>query len=185
MAASGEVVVTAGTIGSPQLLMLSGIGPQEHLGEVGIDVIQDLPGVGANLHDHMLVPVAYRASVPLPKVASNHGEVIGLVESEVASGGPDLHVVVTDSGLGVLPGLNGADGYGMMVGLMQPFSRGTVRLSGPGVKDSPLIDPNYFGDDRDMRAVLAGLRMIRRIGSASALDGWRGTEVSAGRGCRR
>jgi choline dehydrogenase len=176
-----QVVLTAGAIGSPQLLMLSGIGPQAHLREVGIDVIHDLPGVGENLHDHLLVPIAYRASAPIPTATSNHGEVIGLVQTDLADGSPDLQIMVTDSGIGVLPGLSGAGaGYGMFAALMQPFSRGTVRLSGPDVAASPLIDPNYFGDDRDMRTIISGLRLIREIGRASALDSWRGDEVTPG-----
>jgi choline dehydrogenase len=181
-AATVEVVVTAGTIGSPQLLMLSGIGPQAHLREIGIDVLHDLPGVGANLHDHVLVPVTYRASAPIPTATSNHGEVLGLTESEFADGTPDLQIVVFDSGVGLMPGMDGPEtGYGMFAAVIQPFSRGTVRLSGPDAGAGPLIDPNYFGDDRDMRTVLAGLRLIRRIGQASALDAWRGEEIAPGR----
>jgi len=181
-AAAAEVVVTAGAIGSPQLLMLSGIGPQEHLRAVGLDVIHDLPGVGANLHDHVLVPVTYRASAPIPKATSNHGEVLGLAESEFADGTPDLQIVIFDSGVGLMPGMDGPEtGYGMFAAVIQPFSRGTVRLSGPDAGASPLIDPNYFGDDRDMLTALAGLRLIRRIGQASALDAWRGEEIAPGR----
>jgi choline dehydrogenase len=178
---AAQVVLAAGAIGSPQLLMLSGIGPSAHLREVGIEVIHDLPGVGANLHDHLLVPVAYRSSTPIPAATSNHGEVIGLIQTDLADGTPDLQILITESGIGILPGLSGADtGYGMYAAVMQPFSRGTVRLSGPVVDARPLIDPNYFGDDRDMHTVLTGLRLIREIGSASALDGWRGEEVAPG-----
>ncbi len=180
-AEAAQVVLAAGAIGSPQLLMLSGIGPRAHLREVGIDVIHDLPGVGENLHDHVLVPVAYRASKPIPAATSNHVEVIGLIQTDHADGAPDLQILITDSGIGILPGLSGADaGYGMYAAVMQPFSRGTVRLSGPDANASPLVDPNYFGDDRDMDTVLTGLRLIRNIGHASALDGWRGEEVAPG-----
>lgn len=180
-AAAAEVVLTAGAIGSPQLLMLSGIGPQTHLRDVGIEVIHDLPGVGANLHDHPLVPVAYRASTPIPAVTSNHGEVIGLIHSEASDGTPDLQIMFVDSGLGILPGLDSTEaGYGMFASVMQPFSRGTVRLSRADVNAGLLIDPNYFGDDRDMSTMLAGLRLIRRIGQASALDDWRDKEVAPG-----
>jgi choline dehydrogenase len=162
-------------------LMLSGIGPRAHLHKVGVDVVHDLRGVGTNLHDHVLVPVAYAASSPIPKATSNHGEIIGLVCTEFADGAPDLQVLVVDYGLGILPGLAGAEtGYGMFASAMRPCSRGTVRLSGPRVSDAPLIDPNYFADDRDMRTLLAGLRMIRRIGRAGALDRWRGSEVVPG-----
>src|SRR5262249_32244373 len=74
-----DVVLTAGTIGSAQLLMLSGIGPQRHLREVGVRVALDLPGVGANLHDHPRSTVIYRTAQPLPSGLNNHGEVLGLI----------------------------------------------------------------------------------------------------------
>jgi choline dehydrogenase len=161
--------------------MLSGIGPEAHLRDVGIEVILDLPGVGDNLHDHLLVPLTYRSSKQIPAATSNHGEVIGLIQTEHADAGPDLQILVTDSGIGVLPGLSDADpGYGMFASVMQPFSRGSVRLRRSDVDASPLIDPNYFGDDRDMQTILTGLRLIREIGQASALDGWRGDEVAPG-----
>ena len=64
---SGEVVLTAGTVGSAQLLMLSGVGPQSHLHEVGVDVVVDLPGVGANLHDHPMCGIVYRSTQPVPR----------------------------------------------------------------------------------------------------------------------
>jgi choline dehydrogenase len=182
-AEAAQVVLTAGTVGSPQLLMRSGIGPGGHLREVGIDVVCDLPGVGANLHDHLLVPIVYRASTPMPVATSNHGEVVGLLCTGLTDDAPDLQIMLSDSGLGILPGLRaGEAGYGMFAAVMQPFSRGSVRLSGPDVGDSPLIDPNYFGDDRDMLTALSGLRLIREIGRASALDYWRGDEVAPGVG---
>jgi choline dehydrogenase-like flavoprotein len=78
----GEVVLTAGTVGSAQLLMQSGIGPQSHLREVGVEVVLDLPGVGANLQDHPRSTVVYRAAQPVPASASGHGEVIGLIRSD-------------------------------------------------------------------------------------------------------
>jgi choline dehydrogenase len=181
LASAAEVVLTAGAVGSPQLLMLSGVGSQGQLRRVGVDVAHDLPGVGSNFHDHVLVPVAYRASTPIPVATSNHGEVLGLVESELASGTPDLQIMFTDSGVGILPGLSGgATGYGMYAAVIQPFSRGTVRLSGPDPRAAPRIDPNYFADDRDMRTAIAGLRLIRQIGESAALDAWRGAEVAPG-----
>ena len=81
---AAQVVLAAGAIGSPQLLLLSGIGPSAHLREVGIDVLHDLPGVGENPRDHLLVPVAYRSSTPIPKATSNHGEVIELIQTDHA-----------------------------------------------------------------------------------------------------
>ena len=70
--------------------------------------------------------------------------------------------------------------YTIAVSVMQPFSRGTIRLSGPCAGATPLIDPNYLGDDRDIRTMVAGLRLAREIGQASAFDTWRGDELAPG-----
>ena len=93
---AGEVVVTAGAIGSAQLLMLSGVGPQEHLREVGVEVVADLPGVGANLQDHPVANVVYRSAQPVPTPRNNHGEVVGLVRSRPELAGPDLQLIFVD-----------------------------------------------------------------------------------------
>lgn len=136
---------------------------------------------GENLHDHILVSFAYRSRKPIPAATSNHGEVIGLIQTDAADAGTDLQILITESGIGVLPGLGGDDtGYEMFAAVIQPFSRGTVRLRATDVNASPWIDPNYLGDDRDMRTAITGLRLTRNIGRARALDDWRGEEVPPG-----
>jgi choline dehydrogenase len=178
VAHAGEVILAAGAIGSAQLLMLSGIGPQSHLSDVGIDTRLDLPGVGANLQDHAWVMVAYRAARSVPAGLNNHGEVMGLIRGG-ANETPDLQIIFSDSSAPEFVGFEGLEhGYGIGVCLMQPFSRGTVRLSGADRR--PMIDPNYFGDDRDMRMMIDGVRIARGIGMANALDDWRAEEVSPG-----
>ncbi|MGC5309793.1 GMC family oxidoreductase [Micromonospora zamorensis] len=177
---AGEVVVSAGAFGSAQLLMLSGVGPQEHLRQVGIDVLSDLPGVGANLQDHPIANVVYRSARPVPTPENNHGEIIGLVRSARELTGPDLQLIFVD-----LPrpvnGHPGPDqGYTIGVSVMQPHSRGTVRLANATPGSAPLIDPNYYGDDRDLDAVVEGLRLARRIGRSAALEQWRAAEVIPG-----
>jgi choline dehydrogenase-like flavoprotein len=175
----GEVILAAGAIGSPQVLMSSGIGPHAHLREVGVDVELDLPGVGSNLQDHAWVMIAHRAARPVPPARNNHGEVIGLLHSGITSGAPDLQIIFSDSAGRQFTGVDGIDhGYAIGVCMLRPFSRGTVRLSRSGAR--PVVDPGYFRDDRDMRVMLAGLRLARHIGRASALDPWRGEEVSPG-----
>jgi choline dehydrogenase len=181
VASAREVVLTAGAIGSPQLLMQSGIGPKTHLREVGVEVAVDLPGVGANLHDHPTALLVYRAAIPVPTTLNNHAEVIGVMHSEWASAAPDLQVVFVDA----VAEMAGVDvpvdnGYTVGVSLMQPLSRGTVRLSAPDGSTAPRIDPNYFGDDRDMRTMIAGVRLAREIGQAGALVPWRREEVAPG-----
>jgi choline dehydrogenase len=183
VASAGEVVLTAGTIGSAQLLMLSGVGPQAHLRDVGVGVTLDVPGVGANFHDHVLAPAAYRSSRPMPPSRGAHGEAIGLVETQYAGDGPDAQLLFIDStGIG-LPGDDGSIvGYAIAASVMTPFSRGSVRLSGPDAGAPPLVDPNYFGDDRNLDTLVAALRIAREIGAASAYDEWRAAEVAPGPG---
>ena len=178
---AGEVVLTAGTIGSAQLLMLSGVGPQAHLRDVGVAVTLDLPGVGANFHDHVMAPVVYGSRRPMPPSRSGHGEVLGLIETQYADHGPDVQLLFIDStGIG-LPGDDGSVvGYAIAAALMQPFSRGSVRLSGPDASAPPILDPNYLGDDRDLRTMVTALRLAREIGAADAYDPWRSAEVAPG-----
>ncbi|MFC5799933.1 GMC family oxidoreductase [Streptomyces formicae] len=180
---SGEVVLTAGTIGSAQLLMLSGIGPQAHLREAGVEVVLDLPGVGANLHDHSIAYVVYRSARPVPAGASNHGEAIGLVRSRLGVPQPDLQVLLVDAP-GHMPSADVPEqgqGYTIGVSPMRPRSRGTVRLASAEPSALPVVDPNYFGDERDLTTMVAGLRLARQIGQARAVADWRGGEVQPGR----
>jgi choline dehydrogenase len=179
---SGEVVVTAGTVGSAQLLMLSGIGPQSHLHEVGVDVAVDLPGVGANLHDHPMCGIVYRSARPVPPGVNNHGEAMGLIRSHAAIDAPDLQIMFVDVPLreDPLPGPDMGAGYTLVVALMLPDSRGTVRLADAAPGTAPVIDPSYYTEPHDLEAVAAGLRAARTIGGAPALDPWRGDEVLPG-----
>ena len=147
---AGEVILAAGAIGSPQLLMVSGVGPQKHLQEAGVSVIHDLPGVGSNLHDHPITPLVYRAARPVPPAQHNHGELLGLIRAETFGGAPDIQIFGVDSA--DVPGLGGSDGFVLGVSVLQPFSRGSVRLSSATVRTAPIIDPDYLGDDRDMRS---------------------------------
>ncbi|MDX6256458.1 MAG: choline dehydrogenase [Frankiales bacterium] len=179
---SAEVVVTAGTVGSAQLLMLSGIGPQSHLQDVGVDVAADLPGVGANLHDHPMSGIVYRSAQPVPPGANNHGEAMGLIHSDAAIDTPDLQIMFVDVPLreDTLPGPDLGAGYTLVVALMLPHSRGSVRLADAAPGKAPVIDPGYYTEPRDLEAVAAGLHAARKIGGAPALDRWRGDEALPG-----
>jgi choline dehydrogenase len=179
-----EIVLTAGAIGSPLLLLRSGIGSAAHLEGLGIPPVVDLPGVGANLHDHPMCGIVYRATAAVPPATNNHGEVQGLIRTEHADAGPDVQVQFVDVPLHspALAGPQFGAGYTIMVALMLPRSRGTVRLSGSAVDSSPLIDPRYYTDPRDVETMTAGLRLARRIGEAEPLDHWRGDEMLPGPG---
>jgi choline dehydrogenase len=174
------VVVTAGTIGSAQLLLLSGIGQAEHLREVGVDVVHDLPGVGANLHDHPLAMVTYNARRSVPEIPVNPpGEALGLVRSALALDAPDLQFLFISTPIRP-PALAGPTvGYTIAFSAMTPRSRGSLRLTSADATVAPLVDPNYLADDHDVATMIDGLRLAREIGSAECLTAWRGEEVPA------
>jgi choline dehydrogenase len=182
MGCSGDVVLTAGTVGSAQLLLRSGIGPASDLRPAGIEVTADLPGVGANLFDHPLSGVVYRSAQPVPAGQNNHGEALGLIRSDPDADTPDVQVMFVDVPLRAqaLPGPAIGEGYTLATSLMLPSSRGSVRLASAEPGARPLIDPNYYADPRDLHAFATGLRATRDIGHAAALDPWRGEEVLPG-----
>ncbi len=173
-----EVILSGGAVNSPQLLMLSGIGPAEHLVEHGIDVRAALPGVGANLHDHPIVPVIFethgstdlmeaqnltnllrwkvRGTGPL---ASNAGEAGGFFRSRDDLELPDLQYHVMASGF-YDNMLHEPTKRGFVCGptLVNVASRGTVRLRSDNPDWHPAIEPNYFEAPEDLDAMLAGTR---------------------------
>jgi choline dehydrogenase len=173
-----EVILAAGGIGSPHLLLLSGIGPKAHLEMVGVDIQHDLPGVGANLQDHPLTGIIYRAGRSVPPARHNHGEAMGVIRTTGDGGAPDLQIVFADSAAVV--GLDTPDTYLLGVSALQPYSRGSVRLASWDPEVPPVVDPNYLGDERDMSTMLEGFRIAREIGTAPALDDWRAEELAPG-----
>ncbi|WP_189311258.1 GMC family oxidoreductase N-terminal domain-containing protein [Streptomyces brasiliensis] len=181
---SGEVVLTAGSIGTAQLLMLSGIGPVGHLSRMGVKTVLNLPGVGANLHDHPIAYVVYGAARPVPAGANNHGEAHGLVRTRDGLDGPDLQMLFIDAPghmpVGEVPALG--QGYTIGISPMRPRSRGTVRLASTEPGALPVVDPNYLSDERDLTTMVTGLRLAREIGQAGAVAGWRGHEAQPGQG---
>jgi len=185
---AAETILTAGTVGSAQLLLLSGVGPQQHLRNAGISIVLDLPGVGENLHDHPRSTVIYSARRPIAIADSNHAEVAGLIHSEFAGNGPDLQFQALEIPYyapalpPVLP--PAGQGYTIAFSAMTPQSRGSIRLADADPESAPRLDPNYYGDHRDLDVMAAGLRVARTISNAAALDPWRGEEVLPGPGVR-
>ncbi|MFD0578618.1 GMC family oxidoreductase [Dactylosporangium darangshiense] len=182
--ADREIVLTAGTVGSALLLMLSGIGPAAHLRQLGIEVVADLPGVGSNLQDHPRSTVIYSAARPLPTGRTNRAEVAGLVRSDPSAAAPDLQLQLVDMPYyapALPPSIPGTgEGWSIGISAMTPRSRGAVRLTAASPDAPPRLDPNYYGDPHDVAVMTAGLRIARTIGTAPALDSWRGAEVLPG-----
>jgi choline dehydrogenase-like flavoprotein len=197
-----EVLVSAGALQSPQLLMLSGIGPAEHLREHGVPVVVDLPGVGRALHDHPDVVIVveglsadglFGLSVGnLPRLAraigewrrkrtglltTNFAEAGGFVRSRPDATVPDLqlHFVIgklVDHGRAPTWGL----GYSCHVCVLRPKSRGSVRLASADPMAAPAIDPNFLAEREDVDAMARGVRLMRDLLSQPALARFGGRE---------
>lgn len=176
--AGREVILCAGTVKSPQLLQLSGIGAAEDLRELGISPIVDLPGVGANLQDHVRVPIIFRvagarySSLPALVAAgaryafrrrglltSNVADVAAIVRTAASAEVPDVRVVFKWRAAPKLPGARVA----FETGLIDPQSRGHVRLASADPLRDPLIDPGYLTDPSDLRRMELGIDLARRI----------------------
>jgi choline dehydrogenase len=176
--ADREVVLTAGVIGTPQLLLLSGIGPGRHLRDLGIDVRADLPGVGANLHDHPKSQVAYTSTRPV-RPAPGARRPLALVRS-VPQGAPDLEMIFAEVPVHPRWSPGPEDGYSVVFGLMTPASRGTLRLASTDPNRAPLVDPGYLTDPCDVTRMVEGLRLARTVGAARALAPFRDKELFPG-----
>ncbi|ANZ43470.1 hypothetical protein BBK82_41700 [Lentzea guizhouensis] len=163
-ASAGEVVLCAGAVGTAQLLLQSGIGPADHLRDVDVELVADLPGVGENLHDHPLTYVAHGSAQPVPASSYNNVEVVGMLRSDPALDAPDLQSCLSPTG---------ENGYVVTLSLMTPHSRGRLRLTGSGIA----LEPRYLTDARDMTAMVRGMRLVHEIGAAEALKPWRGQDV--------
>ncbi|SIR85986.1 GMC family oxidoreductase [Williamsia sterculiae] len=186
-----EVVVTSGAINTPQLLMLSGIGPADQLREFGIDVRADLPGVGANLDDHVEGLVFWDAAKPMVTSSSQWWEIglftsTGLSPDADAAGLPDLmmHYGSVPFDMNTLRrGYPTTDnGFCLTPNVTQGYSRGTVRLRSRDFRDRPRVDPRYFTDPdgHDEAVMVAGVRLARRIAEKPALRDWVAAELAPG-----
>jgi choline dehydrogenase-like flavoprotein len=178
--AVGEVIVCAGAIGSPQLLLLSGIGPAGQLRALGIDPVANLPGVGQNLQDHPMVLVSYASPEPLSASGYNHGEVYAALRSGLAGACPDLHLFpillpLAPEGCRAPP-----CGYALVAAVVAPDSRGNLRLASADPEAAPLIDPGFLRESRDVDRLEEALAMVRQAGAGPELAGVRRAEVWPG-----
>jgi choline dehydrogenase len=201
--ASREVILSAGAIGSPQLLELSGVGQAHRLKDLGIDVVNDLPGVGEHLHDHFLARGAWElirpismnersTGWPLVKEAIKYAitregflanavsHMIIFTRSSPEATRPDLELMLTPftaTKSTEFKKLDRMPGVFMSCVPLQPRSRGHVHIRSRDVRDAPVIAPNYLHDEADQRITIAGLKLIRRLLSSPAFDGYRGDEL--------
>ncbi|MEO8523707.1 MAG: choline dehydrogenase [Caldimonas sp.] len=210
MTARREVLLCAGSLQSPQLLMLSGVGPGEHLRSLGIEVRHDLPGVGRHLHDHVdvvqvldaprlteLFGLSLAGAVNAIKgifewrrrrrgmLTTNFAEAGGFIRSDAEVERPDLqlHFVVgklIDHGRKTVFG----HGYSCHVCLLRPKSRGSVTLASADPDDAPAIDPNFLAERDDLDRLVLGFKAMRRILGQPALATHGARELAASAGAR-
>ena len=183
-----EVVVTAGAIGSPKIMLLSGVGPADHLRALGIEVVQDLPGVGENLSDHFGIDIVYelKTADSLDKYNKLHWMLwaglqytlfkSGPVTSNVVEGGafwrqdrslanPDLqfHFLAGAGMEAGVPAIQSGSGCTLNSYTLRPKSRGTVKLRSSRPEDKPIVDPNFIAEPDDLRVSAEGVKISREI----------------------
>ena len=193
--AEREVILTAGAIGSPKLMMLSGLGPADHLRAHGVDVLADLPGVGRNLHDHFGIDIVHELKGPhsLDKYGRLHWMILAGVEyvlfkkgpvvsniveggafwyADRAAPGPDLQFHFL-AGAGVeegVPRMASGSGCTLNSYTLRPRARGSVTLRSADPTHPPIVDPNFLGDPGDLKTSTAGVKISRDILSQPAMQ---------------
>ena len=207
--AAREVLLAAGAIQSPQLLQLSGIGPAKLLGRHGIPVRLDLPGVGANLQDHLQLRLMYRCTKPittnddlrtLPRkmriglqwllfrkgplaIGINQGALFTRVLPESKTPDVQFHFGTLSADLaGAKP--HDFPGFTMSVCQLRPASRGTVEIKSRDPREAPAMQPNYLSDELDRRTAVAGIKLARRIAATSGMAPYVASEYKPGAGAK-
>ena len=204
-----EVILAGGAFGSPQMLLLSGIGPKEKLEPHGIDQVHELPGVGENLHDHIDYTLLYKSDSPetmglsLKGIAkgikeairwnrtrgkgvsrgmmsTNYAESGGFLYTDRAEPAPDIQLHFVRAGVDD-HGRKIRAGHGMSlhVCILRPESRGSLELNSSDPLDAPRIDPNFFGEEADFERLVKGVKMGQAIMRAPAMDAVRGEALYA------
>jgi choline dehydrogenase len=198
--ADREVILAGGSINSPQLLLLSGIGPADEIGHMGIRAMHDLPGVGKNLQDHVMVSVGYLCTKPvsmttaesIPNLIRYFVLKRGPLVSNVAEAGiflrtrdglqvPDLQLLFGPAyyvNHGLTPRKDHCFGFGPT--LITPESRGSISLKSSSPLDPPAIRANYLSTDADMRVIIEGVKFSRRLAQHEPLAKFRGDELHPG-----
>ena len=176
--ATREVVLCGGVIDSPKLLMLSGIGPADHLRATGVPVVSDLTGVGANFQDHLKISVRWAGLTRLPGSSVTAGLFTwsgpDRMAPERAERPPDLQFYVGR-------GMDAPDSFvTITASLVRPVSRGEVRLRSTDPTAAPIIRANYLQSPDDLEALASGVRLARAFGNARAYDTLRGDEIEPG-----
>ena len=198
--AAREIILCAGAVGSPQILMLSGVGPAQALSQLGIPVAADLPGVGENLQDHLVTGISLQCRQPVSlasaetlgnlaryllfrrgPLTSNVAEALGFIRTRDGLDAPDIELIFAPVYF-VEHGAANPPGHGFTIGaiLLRPESTGAVTLKSSDPRAHPAIRPNYLSARNDVAALIAGIRFTRRLAAAPPFDPYRGEEVWPG-----
>jgi choline dehydrogenase len=196
-----EVILSAGAYNSPHLLLLSGVGPGAALAAHGIEVVRNLPGVGQNLQDHVMAPVAYHSTQPITLAAAQTEEELrkfqterqGMLTSNVAEAGgffrvgpgatiPDLAIFFGPAWF-ISHGQGNPEGHGFTAvpSIMIPKSVGALTLRSPDPHAAPRIETNALSHPDDVALLVEGIKLSRRLFAAHAFDPYRGDELVPGR----
>jgi choline dehydrogenase-like flavoprotein len=204
--ARGEVILSAGTVQTPQILMLSGIGPAVHLQEMGLPVVKDVPGVGENYHDHPASPMHMETSDTtsyglswqvLPRdafhlvqylltrkgpLAGNVFESVAFLRSDPSLKRPDVQFVFQPAKRLTNPKIPFPLGHGYAISpvALYPKSRGTVRLASPDPLAAPVIDPRLLQEPEDILPLIRALKIARKAFATPAFARYEGVEVAPG-----
>ena len=203
-----EIILCGGAIQSPQLLMLSGIGPAEHLRKMGIDVLHDLPGVGQCLQDHFQARIVYRSPVPATlndvgnsltrrvaaglrwlttgtgplTVGAGFVTLFWKTREEVATPDVQFHVIPFSADRPGTP-LHRFSGYVVSVCQLRPESRGHIELRSTDPEEAPRIFARYLSTEGDRRTMVDGMKLIRRVMDQPSIQPFKEAEVDPGPDC--
>lgn len=175
-----EVILSAGVIGSPSVLLRSGIGPLDHLAELGVAPRVSSPGVGQNLHDHAIVPVVFAARSPLERPESQLMDAQFFASTDPRRVVPDLQPVLMHFPKPIEEYPAVEHGFTIGAGIVRPVSRGSLRLRSTDPYDRPLLDPAYLADSHDLEAIADAVEISRAVGNSAAMAEFRAAEVAPG-----
>ncbi|MDP6411751.1 MAG: GMC family oxidoreductase N-terminal domain-containing protein [Arenicellales bacterium] len=201
--ATEEILIAAGAIASPQLLQLSGIGSPEHLESLGIPIVHDLPGVGENLHTHVLISLVFQCSQPASvypatrfpgnllaglqwlisktgAAATTHMDVGGFLKTDSGSPAPNLQCTFMPLAFGDLYTDFGGHGFQIWGDLVAPKSRGSVKICDTDIKVNPKFRFNFLRDNDDLLALRSGYEILKDLSNQKAFAEFMGKEINPG-----
>lgn len=178
--ADKEIIVSAGAIESPKLLLLSGIGNPAQLKQFDVPVVADVPGVGENFHNHVLTGVICEAKQPVPPGHENLSESALFCKSDPGWVAPDLQIAFVHVPFNIIVGQGHPNSLSILPGIVRPISRGWIRLASKNPLDKPLVNPNYFGARTDLERMVQAVKLSRQIFATRAFAPWIGDELMPG-----